>query len=203
MKLSLIGSGGHARSVISLLSDNRIDVKNIYDDSYNFQKEERLGKHLLNGKIKDITKLEKLILALGDNTTRQYYFEKYFNQIHKTNIVHSSAVIDTYAQTGEANLFFARSFINYGVKIGYNNILNTASVVEHECVIGNHNHISVGTILCGRVRIGNNCFLGAGSVLKDGVQLGDEIILGAGTVVVKNIMEKGTYVGVPAKKIKS
>lgn len=202
MKISLIGSGGHARSVVSLLTNTQIGVENIYDDSYNPKKKEEISTYLLTGKIKDISEFDKIVIALGDNTMRQYYFEKYFNQIHKENIIHSSALIDSYTELGQANLFFARSFINYGVKVGHNNILNTASLLEHECIIGNHNHISVGAILCGRVQVGNNCFIGAGSILKDGVKLGNEITLGAGTVVVKNIMDKGTYLGVPAKKIK-
>lgn len=202
MKISLIGSGGHARAVINLLSNNQISLNQIYDNSYHPEKEELIANYLLGGKIKDIPKNDKIVIALGDNTKREFYFKEYFNQIYKKSIIHSSALIEQDCKIGDANLFFAKILVNCNSQIGNNNILNTACVIEHECRIGNNNHISVGAILCGRVQLGNNCFVGAGSIIKDNISIVDNVTLGAGTVVVKNITEKGTYIGVPAKKIK-
>ena len=36
----------------------------------------------------------------------------------------------------------------------------------------------------------------------DGIEIEDEITIGAGGVVVRDILEKGTYVGVPVKKVR-
>lgn len=38
-------------------------------------------------------------------------------------------------------------------------------------------------------------------MIKNNIRIIDNCIIGAGAVVVKNIEEKGIYVGVPAKKI--
>ena len=38
-------------------------------------------------------------------------------------------------------------------------------------------------------------------MVSNNINIGDDITIGAGAVVVKNIEEKGTYVGVPAKII--
>ena len=51
--------------------------------------------------------------------------------------------------------------------------------------------------------IGNNVFIGTNAVIREGVKIVDNCIIGAGAVVLKDIIESGTYVGLPAKKIKS
>jgi acetyltransferase-like isoleucine patch superfamily enzyme len=48
----------------------------------------------------------------------------------------------------------------------------------------------------------NECFLGIGTTIKDNIKIVNKTIIGAGTVVVNNIIEKGVYVGNPAKFIK-
>ena len=54
----------------------------------------------------------------------------------------------------------------------------------------------------GRVSLGDRCFVSAGAVIIDKVTICDDVIIGAGTIVIKDITEKGTYVGNPARKIK-
>ena len=56
--------------------------------------------------------------------------------------------------------------------------------------------------LCGRVKIGSQVFIGAGASVLPGVNICDNVIIGAGSVVNKDITERGTYVGAPAKKIR-
>ena len=44
-------------------------------------------------------------------------------------------------------------------------------------------------------------FCGAGSTVIDHISICDNVMIGAGAVVVKDIMESGTYVGIPARKV--
>ena len=44
--------------------------------------------------------------------------------------------------------------------------------------------------------------LGTGATLVNNIRICDECLIGAGAVVIKNIDKNGTYVGVPARKIK-
>jgi len=105
-----------------------------------------------------------------------------------------------------------------GMKVGKNTIINGTIVdpclteVGDNCIVGSssfiycHIHdLKKGTITINRVKIGNNCVIGDGAIIMPGVILEDDIIIGAGAVVPKNkILKKGkTYVGVPAKEIKT
>ena len=44
--------------------------------------------------------------------------------------------------------------------------------------------------------------MGTGAHILQGLTISDDTIVGAGAVVTKDITEPGTYVGVPARKIK-
>lgn len=199
-KVYLIGAGGHARSVYGLLNSCGFTVMGFYDDQYN--PEEKIGSAIAQGKINQILDKNSLVLSCGNNSQR----EKYFNQFHKNilpeNIKHESAIIFQDVKLGKANLIFSRAVINSFASIADNNILNTGCIIEHEVKMGSHNHISLNAILAGRVNIGNRCFIGAGAIIKDGVKISDDVIIGAGAVVINDILESGTYVGIPAKKIK-
>jgi serine acetyltransferase len=47
---------------------------------------------------------------------------------------------------------------------------------------------------------GDRVFVGIGASIVNNVSICDDVIIGAGGVVIKDIDEKGTYVGVPARK---
>ncbi|MCF0112187.1 MAG: acetyltransferase, partial [Erysipelotrichaceae bacterium] len=50
--------------------------------------------------------------------------------------------------------------------------------------------------------IGSMTWIGAGATVSNKISICSNCMIGAGAVVVKNITEEGTYVGVPAKKIR-
>lgn len=199
--ISILGAGGHTRSSINLINQHFENVVlNIYDDNFDSKKVEYINSIELVGKISDIG--DNIFLSIGDNKKREEYFNLFYNNILKQNLIHKKAFIENNIKIGLSNQIFANVYINSLVEIGDNNILNTSSILEHEVKIGNHNHISIGAKLCGRVTIGNNCFIGSGAIIIDKVFICDNVIVGAGTVVIGNITEPGTYVGNPARKIK-
>ena len=200
-ELYILGSGGHARSLITLLENCCYKILGLLDDSYSITENELIGVYPLVGTENDIANSNRLILAIGDNKKRENYFRKYYNQIVKENLIHPMSSIEKYTNLGYYNQIFANVYINSFATIGENNIINSNCIIEHEVDIGNHNHISVNSTLCGRVSIGNRCFIGAGTVVIDKVSICDDVIIGANSTVIKDVIEKGTYVGSPVRKI--
>lgn len=96
----------------------------------------------------------------------------------------------------------ANSIINPSTKIGKHCIINTGAIIEHDNTIENYVHISPNATLCGTVKVGECTHVGAGAIIKNNTNIIDNCIIGAGATVVNDINKKGTYVGVPAKKIK-
>lgn len=198
----ILGAGGHTRSLINLVDQNKVMISGIYDDSCKETENETIMGYSVIGRFSDLPEQGSVILSFGNNYQRLTFFQSYFDRLHMENLIHPFAIIESKSILGFSNQVFARAYINSEVKIGDNNIINTGAILEHEVSIGSHNHISVGAIVCGRVKIGNNCFIGAGAVLIDKLTICDNVTIGANSVVIHNINEKGTYVGNPAKKIK-
>jgi len=203
IKIAIIGAGGHTRSSTNILIKTFNDTKfEIYDNSYISGNYEHINNIKIVGKIDDIDSTSQVFLSIGNNNLRKFYFEEFYAQLIKVNIYHQTSIIENNISFGISNQIFANSYINAFSIIGDDNIINSGSILEHEVMIGSHNHISVGAELCGRVRVGDRCMIGAGAIVIDNVSICDNVIIGAGAVVIKDIIEAGTYVGIPAKKIK-
>lgn len=95
----------------------------------------------------------------------------------------------------------AGAVVNPGSTIGKGCIINTCSSVDHDCQIGDYVHISIGAHLAGTVILGKNTWVGAGATISNNIEITSCCMIGAGAVVINDIIEKGTYVGVPARKI--
>ena len=59
-----------------------------------------------------------------------------------------------------------------------------------------------GVNISGNVRINDCVEIGTGTKIIQGKKIVKETVIGAGSVVVKDIVENGTYIGVPAKQMK-
>lgn len=76
------------------------------------------------------------------------------------------------------------------------------------CTIGHdvqfHDYITVypGVNISGNVILNDCVEVGTGTQIIQGKEIVKETVIGAGSVVVKDIVENGTYTGVPAKQMK-
>lgn len=197
-KVSLIGAGGHARSVMATLEENQIQIDGIFDVS---PKKNELIFNTPVFPLDQITSKHALVLAVGDNKTREDFFLQFQSQILKENIFHPDSRVERHLNLGRSNLIFAKAYLNSGIQLGDNNIINTAAILEHEVMVGSHCHISVGSILLGRCQIGDHCFIGAGAVIRDGVRIGDHVTIGANSYVSKDILSPGVHVGSPVRPL--
>lgn len=201
MKTIIFGCGGHARSIMNTLLRNDTNLDILFVDD-NAKMGEKIMEFLV---ICDycLKKDDAYVIAVGDNHVRK----KIYDDLQNTHLGKCISVVSDLACIGiEANIGIGTFVAPYAyvgplADIGNNTIINTGSVVEHETVIGNHSHIAPHATICGRTRIGDNVFCGAGSIVVDKVNVCNNVTIGAGAVVIGDIVEPGTYAGVPAKKI--
>lgn len=199
---SIIGCGGHARSVADVLIDNDPTIRICFYDENARINETILDDYSVK-RISDITLDEKQIyfVAIGDNGKRKLWYER-LNGCSIEKIVSKRAYVSHFAVVSEG------CFVGDCVHIGpdsiicENTIINSGANIDHECRIGRHTHISVGAKICGRASVGDEVMVGAGAVIIDKINICDNVIIGAGAVVISDIESAGTYVGTPAKRIK-
>ena len=122
---------------------------------------------------------------------------KYFTWVHPTALI-----LDNDIEIGEGSFIGANSILTTNIKIGKHTILNRANHIGHDCSIGDYFSAMPGSIVSGNVIIGDEVYLGTNASIKEKLSICSSATIGLNAAVVKNIEEPGTYVGVPAKKIK-
>ena len=201
-KLIIVGCGGHAKVVTDIAMKCGYQDIGFLDDFY---LEDTFINFPVLGKVDDAKKYSSadFFIAIGNANVRKKiyldFIEKEFNII---NLIHPAAVIASDVEIGVGTVVMAGTVINPSAKIGKGCIINTSASVDHDCTVGDFSHISVGAHIAGTVNVGKNTWIGIGAVVSNNVDIADDCLVGAGAVVVKNLTDPGTYVGVPAKKIK-
>jgi sugar O-acyltransferase (sialic acid O-acetyltransferase NeuD family) len=147
----------------------------------------------------------RFIIGVGQIDTGQVreriYVELQSKGLPFATLVAAEAYVSRHASLGAATLVGQKAVVCVEARIGENTIVNTGAIVEHGAQVGNHVHVSTGAIVNGECQVGDRSFIGSGSVLKHGVRIGEDVVIGAGAVVTKDIVEPGTYVGIPARRL--
>lgn len=201
-QIAIIGASGHGKVVADIAAKNGYDEIIFLDDNKVGQK---CGRFVVTGMSKDMINYKDFdfIVAIGNAEIRQKIFgELEFKQLHICTLIHPNAVVAEDVSIGTGTVVMAGSVINSGTKIGKSCIINTCSSVDHDCRIGDFVHIAVGSHVAGTVEVGNRTWIGAGTVIINNIKIICDCMIGAGSVVVKNINEAGTYIGVPARRIR-
>ncbi len=142
-------------------------------------------------------------VAIGNGAVRrrlQTMLEE--NGASVATLIHPSAVVAQDVSVGRGTVIMAGAVINPGATVGCGTIINTCASVDHDCRVGDYIHIAVGARICGTVHLEDDSWIGAGAVIVQDLSVCAGCMIGAGAVVVKSITEKGTYLGVPARKVK-
>lgn len=201
-KLLIIGAGGHGRVVFDIAKSlcKYLEIAFLDDD---FKK--NCNDYRVVGKIDDYPKFINncdFIVALGDGGVRKKISEMLVSSgANLVSLIHPQSVIGSNVTIEDGCAVMAGVVVNCGTIVKKGSILNTSSSVDHDCSIGEYCHISVGSHICGTVSIGDMTWIGAGATISNNINICTKCMIGAGTVVIKDIIEAGTYVGVPARKI--
>ncbi len=87
------------------------------------------------------------------------------------------------------------------IGIGRHVQLHVGCTIGHDTIIGDFVTVAPGANVSGRVKIGEGAFIGAGAIILPDIQIGAWATVGAGAVVTKNVADRATVVGVPARAI--
>ena len=200
-KLIIIGASGHGRVIADIAELVGYSDIAFLDDSG----VETCGKYSVVGKCADAAayKDSDFIVAIGNASVRRRLQSNLTDfGIRFVTLIHPSATVSSSATVGEGSAVMAGAVINPYAKIGNGCIVNTCASVDHDCAVEDFAHVSIGAHVAGTVKIGENTWIGAGATVINNVEIAADCMIGAGAVVVKSIEEAGTYVGVPAKKVK-
>lgn len=201
MKIYILGSGGHGKTLFHLVSslgykvDGFVDIVEKKEILPIIKEENFIAKMnpknvmLING-----------IGSVSDCGLRATAFEKFKNNgFNFLTFVHPTAFIAPKAKIGEGTLIFPGAIVQVNANIEDNVLINTGVIVEHDVRIHRHSHISPGAVICGESIIGSSSHIGAGSTIIQGVHVGNNVLVAAGAVVTSNIDDGRKAKGIPAR----
>jgi UDP-perosamine 4-acetyltransferase len=205
----VVGGGGHAKVVISLLRklksysilghtdlrDNSAALGVPYLGSDNALTTLTVGRKELNA-----------VLALGQvglGTRRHELWSRLQSpRILFPLIVSPDAIVNEGVSGAEGALVMDGAVIHSGATIGRGVIVNTNSTIEHDVVLGDWVHVAPGATISGDVAVGRFSMIGAGATVIQGIKIEAGCMVGAGATVLHDLTESGVYVGTPARRVK-
>lgn len=206
----LLGGGGHAKVIVSILRKlGRFNILG-YTDVRNkgvllgipyFGLDAELAEYA------DEHKKLNLMLAVGQlglGKARCSLWEK----LQTLNfafppIISPNAIVNESVSIGEGTVAMDGAVINSCARIGRGAIVNTNSTVEHEVILDDWVHVAPGATICGGVTVGRFSMIGAGATILEGKQITADCIVGAGATVIHDLTEPGVYAGCPARRVGS
>jgi acetyltransferase EpsM len=195
----ILGAGGHALVVASILIALNQSVAAFFDDD-----QKRWGQKLLGipvvGPISEAASAgaKHAIIGIGNNKVRKRLAEKM--DFEWVTVAHPFAWVHPEVRLGRGTVVCAGAIVQPGAEVGAHVILNTKASVDHHCRVGNYVHIAVAH-LGGGAAADEGAFLALGSTVLPGVVVGAWATVGAGAVVLKDVPPGATVVGVPAREI--
>lgn len=191
MKYALIGCGGHAKEVIAQM---KIDLISFVEDDYLTVQTKSLKEFNPNE--------YKVLITIADPKTRNEILKKlpkntkFFTFIHPTALIMSDDI-----EIGEGSFIGAYSILTANIKLGKHSLLNRSCHIGHDTFCGDFLSMMPGSIISGNCKLGNRVYLGTNSSIREKITICDDVTIGLNTGIVKDINEKGVYVGSPAKKL--
>ena len=197
----IIGASGHGKVLADIARQTGYDDIRFLDDNAALT---CCGSYPVVGNSTDFRDFHcDFIVAIGHPLVRQKIMDRLEAAGKRiATLIHPHAVIGENVSIGMGSAIIAGAVINPCTAIGKGCIVNTCASVDHDCVIGDYVHIAVGSHLCGTVSVGDGTWIGAGATVSNNVSICSDCMIGAGAVVIKNIEQPGTYVGIPAERIK-
>lgn len=208
-KIILIGGGGHCRSCIDVIeSTGEYKITGIVDENLQegtlVMNYPVIGDDRMLAEISD--KVDFAIVTIGQEHSsekRKHLFNNLKALGFKVPAIGADrSYVSKHASVGIGSMIFHHAMINAKVKIGMNCIINTNALIEHDVIVGSHSHIAPSATLNGSAQIGEECFVGSNAVILHNISICNNVKIGAGAVVIKNIDQPGTYVGIPARKVR-
>ena len=189
-KIILLGGGGHCKSVIDVIEqEKKYKIHGIVD------KPKFLGSKILGYKVigSDLDleylakKYKNAIITVGQIQSPLVRI-KLFNLARKAGfkfppIISPRAYVSKYSRIGMGTIVLHNVVVNSNVSIGNNCIINTKSLIEHDCEISDHCHISTCATINGSVKIRSKCFIGSNATVRDGITIKENRFIKANSLV--------------------
>jgi sugar O-acyltransferase (sialic acid O-acetyltransferase NeuD family) len=116
-------------------------------------------------------------------------------------LIHPGASVSRRSRVGAGTVVNVGASVGGEVEIGRHATLGPNCTIGHNSVIEDFAVVSPGAVVSGFVRLGSGCYVGAGAAVKQKVEVGAGALVGLGAVVTRDVPERATVIGNPARPL--
>lgn len=203
-KKVIIVGGFH--EIIELVEDCNLEIVGIIDNLLF----EKYHNYTILGRDDDVVLIRNnyksipLIVSPDKPRVRKNLVEFYTtNGFSFENLVSPKSNISRSSHIGRGSIIQSGVNLSSESEVGEFVKLNSLCNIMHNSLIGDFSTIAPNAVVLGNVKIGKLTYIGSNSTILPGLTIGNEVIIGAGSVVTKDVPDGKTFVGNPAKELKS
>lgn len=199
--LIVFGAGGHGRVVAeaAMLEGRWHSIQASARSLPSGQRELLPGINLLD--VDAVLALDPAIhIAIGNNQAREKEAMAWGHG-RLASVVHPAATVSLFSSMALGCFVAASAVVGPMAVVGMGVIVNHGAVIDHDVEVGAFSHIAPNASLGGHAKVGQRVLIGSGAVVLPSVVIGNDVTVGAGSVVSADLLEPGTYTGIPARKI--
>ena len=143
-----------------------------------------------------------VVLAIADPENKKAVYErlKKFPWVHFPNVIGRNSEIAFSAKLAEGIVISYMCSVSVDVELGACVFINAGSHVGHDTIVGDFCTIMSNVNVSGSISIGECTMIGAGVSILQGRKIGSHVTLGMGSVILRDVPDRCTMLGNPAKK---
>jgi sugar O-acyltransferase (sialic acid O-acetyltransferase NeuD family) len=120
-----------------------------------------------------------------------------------TSCVHPGVEVSPGSVIGRGSIVLAGVVLTADVRVGEHVVVMPHVTLTHDDVVEDYATLCAGVTLGGEVRIGRAAYLGMASSVRERVEVGAGAVLGMGAALTRSLPAGETWVGVPARPVKT
>lgn len=213
MDLYIVGFGGFAKEVFCYAKElefHKFRIKGFVEKSLQATDNFNIINHycdvpIYNENIFDYNR-KNIVVAVGNPQVREKIVNNIltnFDSVEFPNVISPTAnVMSDTVRIGQGIIICSGAIVTCDVDLGNFVNLNLNTTVGHDAILKQYVTTATNVSISGRTILGRKVYMGNNSCILENLEVVNNTIIGAGCVVNKSITEEGTYVGIPARKIK-
>lgn len=119
------------------------------------------------------------------------------------SLIHPRVVLPGSCTIGAGSIALDGVVLTADVEVGRHVVLMPQVTLTHGCTVGDFATICAGVSLGGDVEVGEAAYVGMNASVRQGVGIGAGATIGMGSVVLDDVPAGETWVGVPARPIRT